>query len=77
MGESTKRKILTVYGCKGTTFHVIAGQAILRHGVFECPYCQTEVYDISDTPLGREFFARVRPDINMDNSPPPLRIVRQ
>lgn len=75
MGDSTKRKIVTIYGCKGKTFHIFAGTAILSHGAFECPSCRSEIYDVSDTLIGREYFEFVRPDLNLAHSPPPLRTV--
>ena len=75
MGNSTQRKILTVYGCKGKVFHIFSGNAILRTGAFACPECRAEIYDVSDTPIGREYFERVRPDLNLADSPPPLRVM--
>lgn len=68
---TTRTKIITVYGCTGTVFHVISGIALLKHGMgYRCPYCGTEVYDISDTDVGRSYLAFARVDLN---PPPPLK----
>ena len=70
---STQTKIMTAYGCKGQVFHVIAGVALLQSGKgYECPYCHAEVYDISDTPIGKEYLRFARVDLH---APPPLRTV--
>lgn len=70
---STLTKVETAYGCKGTTFHIVSGIALIREGRgYQCPYCHTEVYDISDTPIGKSFLAFARADLN---SPAPLRTV--
>lgn len=69
---STQTKIETVYGCRGRTMHVMPGTVLLKSKKgYRCPWCGTEVYDISDTMLGREYFMWLRPD---KHSPPPLRV---
>lgn len=70
---STHTKVRTAYGCNGKIFHVIAGIALLKNGKgYECPYCHGEVYDISDTAVGRSYLELTRTDLH---SPPPLREV--
>jgi hypothetical protein len=66
---STLSKIFRVFGCEGRAFHVVSGLTLLRNlNGYTCPHCSAPVKDITDTPIGREYFAWVRPDLN---TPPP------
>lgn len=71
---STIRKVVTVFGCSGKTFHIISGIALIREGRgYRCPYCNSEVYDITDTPVGKYYIALTRVDLY---PPAPLRTVQ-
>jgi hypothetical protein len=62
---TTLSKIRLVFGCRGTTFHIISGYALLkaRKG-YRCPFCYAEVYDITKTEVGMAYFAQARPDLS-------------
>lgn len=71
---TTLTKVVTAYGCSGKTFHVVSGIALIREGRgYHCPYCNSEVYDISDTEVGKAYIALTRVDLN---HPAPLRTVQ-
>lgn len=59
-----RTKTNKVFGCAGQTFHVISGVALLKANKgYRCPYCNAEVRDITDTIVGRAYFAIARPDL--------------
>lgn len=61
---NTATKIFSVFGCAGPTFHVSSGLSVLRAGNgYVCPQCGAEIRDISNTPVGQQFFAWHRPDL--------------
>lgn len=59
----TSKRLLHVFACTGPTTHVHPGFAILVTGKLTCPTCGAEVTDITETPLGKAYFAFGRPDL--------------
>lgn len=61
---TTVTKLMHVFGCKGTPMHISSGLHILRVGRgYVCPECGNELLDITNSPVGRVWFAHVRPDL--------------
>lgn len=60
---NTSQKYLHVFACNGTPQHVYPGKELLKAGKAECPECGKPVTDITNTPLGRSYFAFARPDL--------------
>jgi hypothetical protein len=68
---STLTKLFRVFGCLGSEFHIFSGIVLLKAVKgYVCPYCGAQVKDMTDTPIGREYFAWLRPDLwRRDHSP--------
>jgi len=61
----TSQRIYHVFGCAGPIMHVWSGQAILTSGNgLHCPTCGYSVKDVTNTRLGKEYFAFGRPDLS-------------
>jgi hypothetical protein len=60
---NTSQRLQHVYGCTGQTMHITTGTAILQHGEMKCPTCNAPVQDITNTPVGKSYFAFGRPDL--------------
>jgi predicted RNA-binding Zn-ribbon protein involved in translation (DUF1610 family) len=60
---STSQQIKHIFMCSGQKVHVFPGTELLRVGKFECPDCGAPVHDITDTALGKAYFAFARPDL--------------
>lgn len=68
----TLTKVFSVFGCKGTPVHVHSGLTLLKAAKgYVCPTCREAVEDITDTPLGREYFRWLRPDLWRKSPAPP------
>ena len=60
----TSQQINHVFGCQGPTLHINPGFVLLRNGdIHKCPDCGADVYDASDTPVGRAYIAFGRIDL--------------
>ena len=61
---NTQEKIEGVFACPGRV-HIVTGTVLRRHGKgYFCPYCNQPVTDITDSHLGRFWFAIARPDLS-------------
>jgi len=60
---NTSQKVKHVFACTGSQVHVFPGKELLRVGKLECPECGTPINDITETTLGKAYFAFVRPDL--------------
>lgn len=66
---TTTTKIRTVFKCK--TGHLVAGIVILKAGEgYICPYCGTDIRDVTKEEDGQSYFQLTRSDLY---SPAPLR----
>jgi predicted RNA-binding Zn-ribbon protein involved in translation (DUF1610 family) len=62
---NTQDKIEGVFACPGRV-HIVTGTVLRRAGRgYTCPYCGRPVTDISDSKLGRFWFAIARPDLGV------------
>jgi hypothetical protein len=62
----TSQQLRHVFGCLGSTMHVMPGFRLLRAGdITHCPVpeCGAPIHDITDTPLGQAYMAFARPDL--------------
>jgi hypothetical protein len=60
----TSKRIFHVFSCEGRPSHISSGFALLVSGNgLSCPTCHKGVKDITDTPLGKAYFAFGRPDL--------------
>jgi hypothetical protein len=60
----TSQQIKHVFACRGSSMHIHPGFVLLRKGdIDHCPDCGADVYDVTDTPIGKAYFAYTRPDL--------------
>ena len=53
-----------VFACEGEPVHVTPGESLLKTGRgYLCPTCWKPVKDVSNTFLGKSYFAFVRTDL--------------
>jgi hypothetical protein len=59
----TSQRIFHVFGCTGPFMHLVPGFAVLQTNSSHCPYCGADVQDVTNTPVGKAYFAQTRPDL--------------
>jgi len=65
----TAKRIYSVFACQGNPVHVAPGFALRAEGgKCVCPTCGASVTEITETPLGKAYFAFVRPDLGTQQS---------
>lgn len=62
----TSQELRHVFACRGETMHITPGTELLKRGdANTCPQCGATLYDATDTPVGRSYFAFVRQDLGV------------
>ena len=60
----TSRRINHVFACQGGSMHITPGFKLLASGnTNKCPQCGADVYDATDTPVGKAYIAFGRIDL--------------
>ncbi len=60
----TSKQFRHVYACQGSQMHMTTGTRLLQSGdPSKCPECGAAVYDATNTPVGKSYFAFARPDL--------------
>jgi hypothetical protein len=64
----TSKKIFHVFSCENNPTHIHPGFEIAKVGKMQCPDCGKPVVDVTNTPLGKSYFAFARPDLGNKQS---------